>query len=210
MRKIKEFRAPSGATDTIAPKPRVRNPRHHRDPAAPSLNGGQRRRSRRFIYMNGVAQGASHPVQRGPPMVASRSVMNRSIRSLGPARKAPEISQKGHIMFRKVAIALVAASVLAAPVLAQNAAPGSGKAPQTTTGTAPASTVKTVKADKAIVKHRFVVRHHRHGTKLAKHVTHVKYAHHMKHGKTATKQASGKPVAVKQVSAKPATRSGVN
>jgi hypothetical protein len=209
MRKINEIRALSGATETIALKTRLRNPRHHRDPAGASLNGGQRRRSRRFIYMNGVTQGASHPVQRGPPMMASRSVMNRSIRSLGPAHNPPEISQKGHIMFRKVAIALVAASVLAAPVLA-NAAPGSGKAPQSTIGTAPASAVKTVKADKAIVKHRFVVRHHRHGTKLAKHVTHVKYAHHMKHGKTATKQASGKPVAVKQVSAKPATRSGVN
>jgi periplasmic divalent cation tolerance protein len=119
-------------------------------------------------------------------------------------------SQKGHTMFRTVAIALVAASVLAAPVLAQNVAPGAGKAPLAATGTAPTSAVKTVKADKAITKHRFVVRHHRHGTKLAKHVTHVKYAHHMKHGKTATKQATGKPAAVKQVSVKPATRSGVN
>jgi hypothetical protein len=113
-------------------------------------------------------------------------------------------------MFRKVAITLVAASVLAAPVLAQNAAPAIGKATQTTTGAAPANAVKTVKADKASTRHRVVARHPRHGTKLAKHVTRVKYAHHMKHGKTVTKQASGKPAAVKQVSAKPATRSGVN
>ena len=120
-----------------------------------------------------------------------------------------EISQKGHIMFRKVAIALLAASVLTAPVLAQNAAPGTGKAPQTTAGTAPANAVKTVKADTAITKHRKLVRHH-HGAKMVKHVKHVKYAHHMKRGTTAPKQVSGKPVPADQVSAKPAARSGVN
>jgi hypothetical protein len=159
------------------------------------LNGGQRRRSRRFIYMNGSAQGASERVQPASPIVAPRSVMNRSIRFPGPVNRGPEISQKGHIMFRKVAIALVAASVLTAPVLAQNVAPGAGKASQATTAPAP-----TVKADKATTKHRMVVRHHRHGTKMVKHTKHGKYAHHMKHGKPAAKQ----------VSVKPAAKSGVN
>jgi len=110
-------------------------------------------------------------------------------------------------MFRKLAIALLAASVLTAPVLAQNVAPGAGKASQTTTAPPPA--VKTVKADKAVAKHRMVTRHHR-GFKMVKHAKHGKYAHHMKRGKTAAKQVSGKPVAVKHVSAKPAARSGVN
>jgi hypothetical protein len=107
-------------------------------------------------------------------------------------------------MFRKVAIALVAASVLTAPVLAQNVAPGAGKASQTTTAPAP-----TVKADKATTKHRMVTRHH-HGVKTAEHAKHGKHAHHMKREKTAAKQVSGKPVAAKHVSAKPAARSGVN
>ena len=110
-------------------------------------------------------------------------------------------------MFRKVAIALVAASVLTAPVLAQNVAPAAGKVTQTTT--APAPTVKTVKADKAITKHRMVARHH-HGAKMVKHAKYGKYAHHMKRGKTAVKQVSGKSVPVKHVSAKPVARSGVN
>src|ERR1700731_225878 len=100
-------------------------------------------------------------------------------------------------MFRKVAIALVAATVLTAPVLAQDVAPATGKASQTTT--APAATVKTVKADKAIAKHRMVVRHH--GTKMVKHTNHEKYARHMKRAKVhqAVVKTPAKPVATKPV-----------
>ena len=111
-------------------------------------------------------------------------------------------------MFRKVAIALVAASVLTAPVLAQGVAPGAGKVSQPTP--APAPTAKTVKADKAATKHHMVARHHRHGTKMVKHAKQGKYAHHMKSSKTAAKQVSGKPVAAKHVSTKPAAKAGVN
>ena len=114
-------------------------------------------------------------------------------------KQGPEISQKGHVMFRKIAIALVAASVLTAPVLAQNTAPGTGNI--SPTAPAAAATVNAVKADKAITKHRTVLRHHRHGAKMVKHARHGKYAHHMKHGK---------PLAAKHVSAKTTTRSGVN
>jgi len=108
-------------------------------------------------------------------------------------------------MFRKVAIALVAASVLTAPVLAQGVAPGAGKVSQTTPAPAPA--VKTVKADKTATKHRTVGSHSGHGTKMVKHTKYGKYAHHMKRGKTAAKQVSGKPVAVKHASTKPAAKS---
>ena len=129
-------------------------------------------------------------------------------------------------MFRKVAIALVAATVLTAPVLAQDVAPATGKASQTTTAPAP-----SVKADKAITKHRTVARHH-HGVKMVKHTNHVKYARHMKRAKVhqavvkaparpvATKPDATKPVATTngaatapasaKVTAKPATKSGVN
>jgi len=124
-------------------------------------------------------------------------------------------------MFRKVAIALVAATVLAAPVLAQDVAPATGKASQTTTAPAP-----TVKADKAITKHRTVARHH-HGVKMVKHTNHVKYARHMKRAKVhqAVVKTPAKPVATKpvpttngaatapasaKVTTKPATKSGVN
>jgi hypothetical protein len=141
-------------------------------------------------------------------------------------------------MFRKVAIALLAASVLTAPALAEIVAPA--KAPQTTTGTAPANAantgagVKTVKADKAPTKHRKVARHHHHGAKVAMHkqVKHVNVAHQGKGGKMAgtgktvkhavkhaAKPATTKPAttngaavntAPAQVTAKPATKSGVN
>jgi|SRR5262245_2698009 len=111
-------------------------------------------------------------------------------------------------MFRKVAIALVAASVLTAPVLAQGVAPGAGKVSQPTP--APAPVAKTVKADKAVTEHRTVIRHHRHDAKMVKHAKHGKYAQHMKHGKAAAKQVSGKPVAVKQVSSKATAKSGAN
>lgn len=124
-------------------------------------------------------------------------------------------------MFRKVAIALVAATVLTAPVLAQNVAPATGKASQTTTTPAP-----TVKADKAITKHRTVDRHH-HSVKMVKHVKHGKYAHHMKRAKVhqAVVKTPAKPVATKpvattngaaaapastQVTTKPAAKSGTN
>jgi hypothetical protein len=107
-------------------------------------------------------------------------------------------------MFRKIAIALVAATALTAPALAQNVDTGKAS-PQTTTAPAP-----TVKAHKAATRHRTVVRHHHHGVKVVKHANHGKYARHMKHGKTPPKQVSAKPVAEKQVSTKPAAKSGVN
>jgi hypothetical protein len=109
-------------------------------------------------------------------------------------------------MFRKVAIALVAATALAAPVLAQDVAPATGKASQTTTAPAPA-----VKADKAITKHHVVARHHHHGVKMVKHVKHGKYAHHMKGAKVhqAVVKTPAKPVATKPVATKPvATTNG--
>jgi len=120
-------------------------------------------------------------------------------------------------MFRKVAIALVAASVFTAPVLAQE----TGKAPPATTAVAPAT--KDVKGDKTPAKHHMGVRHHRHSAKAVKHVEHGKYAHHTKRAKVhqAVEKAPGKPVATKPVattngaapapaSAKPATKSGTN
>jgi hypothetical protein len=53
-------------------------------------------------------------------------------------------------MFRKVAIALFAASMLAAPVIAQAAAPTT----KPTAGATSATVVKTIKADKTALKHR--------------------------------------------------------
>jgi hypothetical protein len=98
-------------------------------------------------------------------------------------------------MFRKVAIALVAASLFAAPVMAQGTAKPA---------TAPTSTVKTVKANKTTVKvHKHVRAHHT--TRMAKHNTlnGVKHARHFNAGKGH--KVAG--TANKVVSAKPATRS---
>ena len=103
-------------------------------------------------------------------------------------------------MFRKVAIALIAASMLTAPVMA--------KAPAATAKPATASTstaaVKTVKADKTALKHRKHARAH-HGNRMSqhKHMNGVKHARHFNKDK-------GHKVAgtfAKAVSAKPVTRS---
>jgi Ni/Co efflux regulator RcnB len=102
-------------------------------------------------------------------------------------------------MFRKIAIALVAASMLTVPVMAK--APAATKPATASTSSA---AVKTVKADKTALKHRKHARAH-HGTRVSqhKHMNGVKHARHFNKGK-------GHKVAGttgKVVSSKPATRS---
>ena len=105
-------------------------------------------------------------------------------------------------MFRKVAIALIAASMLTAPVMA--------KAPAATTPAgAPTSSaaVKTVKADKTALMHRKHARRHN-GTHMAKHM-HMNGVKHVRHfNKSNGHKVAG--TANKVVFAKPATRSGNN
>jgi hypothetical protein len=125
-----------------------------------------------------------------------------------PIRR-PDIPERIFIMFRTFAIALLAASVLTAPVLAQNAtAPAPASADKSAPATpAAAKAVKTVKADRAVAKH---VRHarHAHGTRMAKHVKHMKYAHHMKRHNVSTTTGAAAPA--KQADTKPAAKSGAN
>jgi hypothetical protein len=106
-------------------------------------------------------------------------------------------------MFRKVAIALVAASMLTAPVMAK--APATSTKPATaSTSSATVKTVKTVKADKTVFKHHKHARVHRNiWLSRHKHRDGVKYAHHFNAGKGH--KAAG--TSGKVVSAKPATRS---
>jgi uncharacterized Zn finger protein (UPF0148 family) len=123
-------------------------------------------------------------------------------------------------MFRKIAIALVAASVFTAPVLAQTTTPSdSTSAP--TTSAAP----KTEKSITKVTKHRVVGRHHRHGAKMAKYTKshgkmvkfakYGKYSHPTKHGKTA-KLMSGARASVKSIpstkprSSKPAAKQSID
>jgi hypothetical protein len=153
--------------------------------------------------------------------------MDRSIRPLGLHWAGPRW-QKGDVMFRKIAIALVATSVLAAPVLAQGTVGDSKVSPTTppTTSIVP----KSEKAITKVTKHRMVVRHHRHGTKLAKYTKshgakmgkYAKYGKytHPKHGKTSSAKfmssarASAKPisskVSTKRSFSKPAAKQGVD
>jgi hypothetical protein len=82
-------------------------------------------------------------------------------------------------MFRNIAIALVAASVLAAPAMAQNNTL-SGGSPSSQTKPSTESTEKadktpdnksadsTVSSEKSATKHHRVARHHHHGTKAAR------------------------------------------
>ena len=125
-------------------------------------------------------------------------------------------------MFRKIAIALVATSVLAAPVLAQGTVGDSKVSPTT-----PPTTTIVPKSEKAITKvtkHRMIVRHHRHGAKLAK-VSKLegtkmvksgkygkkygKYTHPMKHGRTSAKVMSSARASAKPIS-KPAAKRGLD
>jgi hypothetical protein len=104
-------------------------------------------------------------------------------------------------MFRKVAIALIAASMLTAPVMAQ--VPASTTKPAATASSAVKS-VKTVKANGTTLKHRKHARAH-HGNRMAqhKHMNGTKHARHFNGGKGhKVAGATGKVV-----SAKPATRS---
>jgi hypothetical protein len=121
-------------------------------------------------------------------------------------------------MFRKIAIALVATSVLAAPVLAQGTTLGDKVTSPPTTSIVP----KSEKAITKVSKHRMVLRHHRHGTKLAKYsksrgpklakytkshgpkmakfAKYGKYTHPMKHG---SKFMSSARASVKSIPSKP-------
>ncbi len=88
-------------------------------------------------------------------------------------------------MFRKVAIALVAASMFAAPVMAQTPAATDTKpvAPSTTTSTDKSAPATTVKANKSKAnKHSGVIRHTR--TVAHKPVMNVKHARHFNAGKS--------------------------
>jgi hypothetical protein len=123
-------------------------------------------------------------------------------------------------MFRKIAIALVATSVLAAPVLAQGTTLGDKVTTPSTTSIVP----KSEKAITKVSKHRMVVRHHRHGTKLAKYsksrgpklakytkshgpkmakyAKYGKYTRSMKHGGTSSKFMSSARASVKPIPSK--------
>jgi Ni/Co efflux regulator RcnB len=165
------------------------------------MNGRQRRRSHCFIYMNRERCASSGGVQHRAGMVASRSVMSRSNSSTGS--QGEPFPRKAIPMFRKVAIALIAASMLTAPVMAQAPAPTTKPATAATS----AAAVKTVKADKTALKHRKHARRHN-GTHMAKHMHRngVKHARHFNNGKGH--KVAG--TANKVVSTKAATRSGTN
>jgi alpha/beta superfamily hydrolase len=118
-------------------------------------------------------------------------------------------------MFRKVAIALVAASMLAAPVMAQTPAATDSKpaAPSTATTTDKSAPSTTVKAKAKSSKHSRAMRNTR--TVSHKSVMTVKHARHFNAGKShkvahATKSHKVAGTANKVVSAKSAARSSVN
>src|SRR5258708_15813452 len=89
----------------------------------PHLNGRQRLLLLRFTYVNDRVQQASERIQPGALIEIARSIGHEAVEPAGRPRDA----QKGHVMFRKIAIALVAPSVLTAPVLAQGTTPAASK-----------------------------------------------------------------------------------
>ena len=117
-------------------------------------------------------------------------------------------------MFRKIAIALVAASVLTAPVLAQGTTPGDSKVSPTTPAPTASTPEKSEKAVTKVTKHRVVARHHRHGTKMAKYTkSHgTKMVKHTRsHGTKMAKYAKGARASAKPISSKkPAAKSSLH
>jgi hypothetical protein len=124
-------------------------------------------------------------------------------------------------MFRKIAIALVAASVLGAPVLAQQTTTG-GESKLSPSTSAPTATVPetTEKSVTKVTRHRMVGRHHHHAkmakyskfqsTKMVKYgkygKKYGKYTRHMSRAAMPSKRAYG-AVSGKAISSTPATRS---
>jgi hypothetical protein len=120
-------------------------------------------------------------------------------------------------MFRKIAIALVAASALAAPVLAQQTSPsGETKLSPSTPSPTVSSTEKSDKltATKPTTKHRMVSRHHHHVTKMVKSTKYQGSKKYGKYGKSTRhlgrthKHAYG-AVSAKAISSKPAAKSSL-
>jgi len=90
-------------------------------------------------------------------------------------------------MFRKLAVALIAASVFTAPAFAQSTTPAKKDAPAATTPAVHAT--PSVKHAKRVVHHVRHVKHVKH-IKHAKHVTHVKKPKHHKVAKITRKGAT--------------------
>jgi hypothetical protein len=85
-------------------------------------------------------------------------------------------------MFRKIAAAVIAASLIAGPVFAQ----GTTTAPVTAGQPAVKANVKAKTTEVKVTetkKHVAMIRHHRRHFAHVKHVKHVKYATHGKHVK---------------------------
>jgi hypothetical protein len=107
-------------------------------------------------------------------MIDREPVDYSEVTPVGP--RSPEVIRKVKVMFRKIAVALVAASVFTVPVLAQNN-PLAGGSPSSNEEKAnkpekaekpTESTEKTEKTEKTVTRHHHVARHHHHGTKAAK------------------------------------------
>jgi Ni/Co efflux regulator RcnB len=88
-------------------------------------------------------------------------------------------------MLKKIAFALVAASLIGAPAFAQGSTPANT---QTTTTSAPQKTAKTAVKTHSMKKHAKVARHHKktvkhamvHAKKHARHVVHHAVKHPVK------------------------------
>ena len=96
-------------------------------------------------------------------------------------------------MLKKIAFALVAASLIGAPAFAQGMTPANT---QTTTTSAPHKTTKTAVTTHSMKKHAKVVSHHkkmaRHHKKMVRHarVHHTHVVHHVSRVKHSVKKPS--------------------
>jgi hypothetical protein len=152
-------------------------------PAFSSLHVDEPRSPERFRMSSG--RGAH-----GGRKIGHEPVDRPTSRSQGREPKSP----KGNSMLRKVAIALVAASMFAAPVMAQTPAATDTKpvAPSTTTSTDKSAPATTVKANKSKAnKHSRLIRNTR--TVAHKPVMAVKHARHFNAAKSHKVVIAHKP-----------------
>jgi purine nucleoside phosphorylase len=98
-------------------------------------------------------------------------------------------------MFRKLAAAIVAASLIAGPALAQGTTQSTTIVPVTKSAPAVKADAKVQKSELIVTKTKKHVAMHRHTRKHfahVRHVKHVKFVKHVKHLKQVKNPAKGK------------------
>jgi hypothetical protein len=136
-------------------------------------------------------------------MVAPRSVVEPIDPTIGFADAAARFPRRP-LMFNRFALAVLAASLVAGPVLAQNASPSTAPADKSTSASDTSKPVKHARHAK-VAKTDKVAQTDEQNVKPVKP---VKHAHHIKHSNTSSTTGAASPDQDK--ASKPAKPAGAN